>query len=171
LRLHVREVHFAAENVDYVDGTFGYRALHPKFIHRLITRARDQRLAYLAVHNHLSDRTVAFSRIDLESHERGYPALLQISRGMPVGGLVLGEQSAQIEVWTQEGQRLALDDAVVVGDTIQRLTASPRVSTNDSADGVFDRQIRLFGRVGQEQLGKCKVGIIGLGGIGSLVAE
>src|SRR5205807_2703133 len=61
LTLYVREVHLAQEGVDYVRGTYGYRALSPKYIHRLITRARDERLGYLAVHNHGSDREVGFS--------------------------------------------------------------------------------------------------------------
>src|SRR5208283_1446578 len=87
ITLHVREVHLAQECLDYVQGTVGHRALTPKFIHRLITRARDERLVYLAVHNHGSDREVGFSYVDFESHERGYPALLQMARGMAVGAL------------------------------------------------------------------------------------
>ncbi len=171
LTLHVREVHLATENVDYVEGKIGYRALHPKFIHRLITRARDERLAYLAVHNHPSDRSVSFSRIDLESHERGYPALLQIARGMPVGALVVGHRSAQVDVWTTDGQRLELEEAVIVGNTIERLTTSPRRMPDGSSEEIFDRQIRLFGQLGQKRLQECRVGIVGLGGIGSILAE
>jgi hypothetical protein len=91
----IREVHCAIDGSDYVAGTHGYRALAPTFIHRMITRARDNGLAYLAVHNHASDLQVGFSSIDMESHERGYPALLQISRGLPVGALVFGRRSIQ----------------------------------------------------------------------------
>lgn len=170
LTLHVREVHIAREGVDYVEGKIGYRALSPKFIHRLITRARDERLAYLAVHNHGSDREVGFSRIDLESHERGYPALLQIARGMPVGALVFGRRSIQADVWLPDGARLDLDQAVVVGNTLQHFTPSPKQHLVDTADS-YDRQIRMFGKDGQEELANCRVGIIGLGGIGSLIAE
>lgn len=170
LTLHIREVHLAEECVDYVEGKIGYRALSPKFIHRLITRARDERLAYLAVHNHGSDREVDFSRIDLESHERGYPALLQIARGMPVGALVFGHRSMQADVWIPDGLRLELDRAVIVGNTIRQLTPSPNNGRTLAAE-VYDRQIRMFGKAGQEQLAKCRVGVIGLGGIGSLVVE
>lgn len=170
LTLHVREVHLAKEGVDYVEGKIGYRALTPKFIHRLITRARDERLVYLAVHNHGSDREVGFSRIDLESHERGYPALLQIARGMPVGALVFGRRSIQADIWLPDGARLNLDQAVVVGNTLQRFTPSPKRQLVDTAD-TYDRQIRMFGKVGQEELENCRVGIVGLGGIGSLIAE
>lgn len=170
LTLHVREVHLAQGGTDYVEGKIGYRALSPKFIHRLITRARDERLAYLAVHNHGSDQEVGFSSIDFDSHERGYPALLQIARGMPVGALVFGRRSIQADVWLPNGTRLELDHAVVVGNTIQRLTPSPKRDRADTAV-TYERQIRMFGKVGQTELEHCRVGIIGLGGIGSIVAE
>jgi hypothetical protein len=170
LTLLVREVYPAVEGVDYVEGKFGYRALSPKFIHRLITRARDQRLAYLAVHNHGSDREVGFSGIDLDSHERGYPALLQIARGMPVGALVFGRRSIQADIWVPDGCRLELDHAVVVGTTIKRLTPAPLKHVH-GADDTYERQVRMFGKLGQREIAICRVGIIGLGGGGSLVAE
>ena len=168
--LYVREVHLAEEGIDYVEGKVGFRALTPKFIHRLITRARDERLVYLAVHNHGSDRTVGFSSIDFESHERGYPALLQIARGMPVGALVLGHRSMQADLWMPDGSRRSLSFAVVVGSTILRLTPAPERS-DAVVDKIYDRQIRLFGSAGQAQLANAKVAVIGLGGIGSLVVE
>jgi hypothetical protein len=170
LALLVREVHLAKEGVDYVAGKIGYRALTPTFIHSLITRARDQRLAYLAVHNHHSDREVAFSWIDLESHERGYPALLQIARGMPVGALVFGFRSVQADLWLPSGVRMELDEAVVVGNTISRLKPSPEPGLVEMGE-THDRQIRMFGAAGQSRLAKCRVGVIGLGGIGSLISE
>lgn len=170
ITLHVREVHIAREGIDYVAGKIGYRALAPTFIHRLITRARDERLVYLAAHNHSSDLEVAFSRIDLESHERGYPALLQIAKGMPVGGMVFGRRSIEVDLWLPSGQRLGLDEAVVVGNTIHRLTPSPRRHLLDAVD-THDRQVRMFGQAGQAELARCRVAIIGLGGIGSLLAE
>lgn len=168
--LHVREVHLAEEGTDYVPGKIGYRALAPRFIHRLITRARDERLAYLAVHNHGSDRQVGFSSIDIGSHERGYPALLQIARGMPVGALVFGQRSAQADIWLSNDNRLELDHLAVIGNTIQRLTPAPQWEP-DALSGTYDRQIRMFGKRGQAELAGCRVGIIGLGGIGSMVAE
>jgi molybdopterin/thiamine biosynthesis adenylyltransferase len=166
----VREVHLAKEGTDYVESKIGYRALSAQFIHKMITRARDEKLAYLAVHNHASDQWVGFSNIDLESHKRGYPALLQISRGIPVGALVFGRRSIEADVWLADGRRLGLDQATVVGSTIQRLTPSPRKHLGDTASA-YDRQIKMFGKMGQSELAACRVAILGLGGIGSLVAE
>jgi hypothetical protein len=166
----VREIHLAEEGVDYVEGKVGYRALSPTFIHRLITRARDQQLAYLAVHNHGTDLEVRFSSIDYGSHERGYPALLQIARGMPVGALVFGRRSIQADIWLPGGTRLELHEAIIVGNSIQSLTPSRRRSDLNNSEQ-HDRQIRMFGKAGQARLAECRVGIIGLGGIGSLINE
>lgn len=166
---HVRELHIAYDGSDYVEGKIGYRALNPTFIHRVITRARDEKLAYIAVHNHDSDTRVAFSGIDLDSHELGYPALLQISRGMPVGALVVGHRAAEADMWMPDGRRLRLDELLAVGSSVSHLTAAPRESS--TATETFDRQVRMFGHAGQERLTRCTVAIVGLGGIGSLVAE
>ncbi len=170
LTLLVREVHLAVDGVDYVEGKVGYRALQPRFIHRLITRARDEKLVYLAVHNHASDRQVGFSQIDLDSHDLGYPALLQISRGIPVGALVFGHRSVAADLWISKTARMKIKDAVVVGRTIQRLTPSPR-SGLTSTSMAHERQVRMFGKAGQVELSECRVAVLGLGGIGSLVTE
>ena len=89
LRLVARELHLAKDRLDYVPGKRGYRMLKAEFIQSKILRARDRRLAYLAIHNHGGTDSVGFSEPDMASHERGYPALLDIARGMPVGALVL----------------------------------------------------------------------------------
>ena len=170
LILHVREIHLAREGVDYVKSEIGYRALAPHFIHQLITRARDERLVYLAVHNHECDQTVGFSVIDMESHERGYPALLQITRGMPVGALVFGRRSIQADIWMPEGARLGIENTTVIGNTVENFTPILKQRVVDSG-GAYDRQIRMFGKAGQADLAMCRVGVIGLGGVGSLVVE
>jgi ThiF family len=170
LSLHVRDVVIAKEGVDYVAGKIGYRALTPQFIHKHIVRARDERLVYIAVHNHESDEFVNFSSIDLHSHETGYPALLQIARGMPVGAMVLGRRSMEVDIWLNPHQRCNLERAVIVGNTLSTLYAAPPNGHLDSV-ATYDRQIRMFGNAGQTRLAAAKVAIVGLGGVGSLVAE
>lgn len=168
-RLTVQNVVCAESERDYVAGKFGYRALDPTFIHRQIVRCRDRRLAYLAVHNHNSDRHVGFSRVDFESHERGYPALRDIGKGVPVGALVFGRRSVAADIWMPDGTRRALGVYRVIGPTIKRLYSEP--SASPDAAPAYDRQIRMFGAAGQALLANSKVAVVGLGGVGSLVAE
>ena len=170
LRLLIQNVHPAEFGTDYVAGRYGYRALTPTFINREILQCRDAGLAYLAVHNHhKSDRHVGFSKIDLESHERGYPALLDIGRDVPVGALVYGQRSVAADIWLPDGSRRSLASYRVIGNDIKRLYSQPCQEHESNAE--HDRQVRMFGAAGQRILQASKVAIVGLGGVGSLVAE
>ena len=169
LRLLIQDVRPAELGTDYVAGRYGYRALTPTFINREILQCRDAGLAYLAVHNHGSDRRVAFSKVDLESHERGYPALLDIGRGIPVGALVYGRRSVAADIWLPDGSRRTLGTYRMIGNDMRRLHSQP--SQGGEPGSEHDRQVRMFGADGQHILQASKVAVVGLGGVGSLVAE
>jgi hypothetical protein len=169
LRLVVREVVPAEDGRDYVRGQIGHRALKPTFIHREIVRCRDERMAYLAVHNHGGLDRVSFSTVDMNSHELGYPALLDIGRGIPVGALVYAPRAVEADVWLPGGRRLALGEYRIIGRSLRRLYPRPRRAAG--ADPAFDRQIRMFGSAGQAVLKTATVAVVGLGGVGSIVAE
>ncbi|WP_073839422.1 ThiF family adenylyltransferase [Micromonospora sp. CB01531] len=167
-RLLARELIIAKDAVDYVPGETGYRALAPSFVRDAALRARDEGLAYLAVHNHFGDVTVGFSRIDLASHERGYPALRQIT-GQVVGGLVFTPQAAAGDLWLPHGSRVDLAEVVIPGGNLIRLRPQP--ARAGTVDLIHDRQARLFGQLGQESLGRMRVAVVGLGGVGSILVE
>ena len=169
LRLTARELHLAIDGKDYVPGRHGYRMLRAQFIQNRILRARDLRLAYLAIHNHGGLHSVGFSSDDMASHERGYPALLDVARGMPVGALVFAEGAVAGDLWLPGRMRATLSHAAVVGG--QRRLLYPAPPRNVERHFIYDRQARLFGDSGQKLLRDCRVGIIGLGGAGSILAE
>ena len=169
LGLVARELHLAKDGVDYVPGRRGYRMLKAEFIQSLILRARDKRLAYLAIHNHGGTDTVGFSGPDMASHERGYPALLDIARGMPVGALVFARSAVAGDLWFPGCHRAPLSEAAIIGHRRQLLFPMPE--RRAAAVGMYERQSRLFGDSGQELLRRTRVGIVGLGGAGSILAE
>lgn len=167
-RLLGRELLLAIDGVGYIDGTTGYRALSAAFVRDAALRARDERLAYIAVHNHLGTTTVGFSTVDLASHERGYPALNQIT-GQLVGAVVFTPQAAAGDLWLPDRTRHELAEVVVPGNNIIRLR--PRPASPALVDPLRDRQARLFGDRGQETFTRLRVAVVGLGGVGSLVVE
>lgn len=169
LRLLGRELLLAQDGVDYVPGQYGHRALTADFVQRAAVRARNDRLAYLAVHCHGGQERVAFSPTDLASHERGYPALRDITR-QPVGALVAAEGALAGDLWLPDGGRGDLVGAVVPGNRITRLYPSPPPAP-DRVDSGWDRQVRLLGNRGQGLLAATTVAIVGLGGVGSILAE
>lgn len=168
-RLLAREVFLAQDGVDYVPGTRGYRALNAKFVAEVSGCCAAQNLCYLAVHCHGGQDEVAFSADDIASHERGYPALLDITKGGPVGALVFAQNAVAGDVWTPGG-RFPLDAMTIVGPRIRKFYPSPQPRPR-TADPIYDRHARLFGDLGQEILSNLKVGIIGLGGGGSLINQ
>jgi hypothetical protein len=170
VRLLVRDLHLAVDGVDYVPGKRGYRMLKAAFISDHVRVCRDERLVYLAVHNHSGRDHVGFSDDDLRSHERGYPALLDIAKGMPVGAIVFAENAIAGDIWLSGEARVVLTGASIVGASLRQLRPAP-VTRPVGHDPMYDRQARLFGDAGQDILARAKIGIIGLGGAGSLLAE
>jgi hypothetical protein len=168
-RLLVRHVFPAVDGRDYVPGTRGYRMLRAEFVRDCVLFCRDEGLAYLAVHNHGPGDSVGFSSIDLESHERGYPALLDVAAGPPVGALVFATAAVAGDIWNRDGSRGKVERLVALGSPNVTLMPKP-LSTRDITPQ-FQRQSLLFGASGQHILERLKVGVIGCGGVGSMLVE
>lgn len=163
-RLLARELFKAVDGVDFVPGRRGYKMLTAGFVSDRIRYCRDEGLSYLAIHNHGGVEEVAFSGPDHRSHERGYPALLDIS-DRPVGALVCAERAIAGDIWTVDRSRRTIRETVIVGRNIRRLYPAPPPPPRQ-ADPTYDRQVRWFGDRGQALLGRLKVGVIGAGGVG-----
>lgn len=169
-RLLGHHVFIARDGRDYVPGNRGYRQLRAEFIADCLAYCRERQLGYLAIHNHGGVDEVAFSSVDLLSHQRGYPALLDILGATPVGGLVFARRACAGDIWFPNGQRLTLDAAQLLGVRSEAL-APRRRAEPDNADARFDRQVKMFGEGGQAKLRSTRVAIIGLGGVGILLVE
>jgi len=170
-RLLVRHYIPAEDGIDYVAGIRGYRHLRGEFVHRCIVFCREQKLIYLAVHNHGGTNRVGFSSVDLASHHRGYPALLDLTQGIPVGALVFATEAAAGDIWWKATDRTPVEEVRVIGHTIERLTPEPQNDESSCSAKTYDRQVLMFGNRGQAQLARARVGVIGAGGAGSLIIE
>ena len=168
-RLLGHRLFLAKDGIDYVPGNQGHRMLTAEFVRGCVLSCAAEELAYLAVHNHGGGDSVEFSPVDLESHRRGYPALVDILDGPPAGALVFAQQAAAGDIWLSSNHQISLDHGAIMGSTLHMLHPSPVV--HRGADPEHDRQVLLFGDQGQELLGKQKIGIIGVGGAGSLINE
>jgi len=168
-RFLARDVVLARDGIDYVAGTRGYRALTTDFIARVSDRCVRENLCYFAVHCHGGKDSVSFSPDDIASHRRGYPALLDITNGGPVGALVFADNAVAGEVWRRGGVK-PLDSLTVIGPNLRHVYPShPKLGHQTIS--LYDRQSRLFGDVGQLALSRARIGIIGLGGVGSLISQ
>lgn len=165
VRLLARELFIARDDIEFIASKRAYRRLSPTFVNERIRHCRDEQLAYLAIHNHSGSTSVGFSEPDLRSHKRGYPALLDIARGVPVGALVLAREALAGDIWTPDGVRRTIGETVIPGRNLRRIYPRPAAAP-PAAAAIDDRQVRIYGAAGQALLARLKVGVIGAGGVG-----
>jgi hypothetical protein len=168
--LLARDVALARDGIDYVPGRHGYRMLLTEFFQPYALQARDEALAYVAIHNHGGRGHVAFSDDDLASQQRGYPALLGLTK-QPVGALVFAEDAVAGNLYFAPGSVRPLKQCTVVGRN-RTVLIEPAESPHDrNSDPIRTRQALLLGDIGVARLRQMRVGVIGAGGVGSIVVE
>jgi hypothetical protein len=162
--LIVREMVFPVES-DYADQSPASAELKPEFVARVTKRAKIAGLALVFVHTHPGELAPQFSRTDDEGERK--LAQFLASRGLQ-----------------QSHAAMVLSDGGICARTLGAFTPMRVVSIGeklivefdpsraaDAPVALFDRQIRAFGTDGQRILQSLRVGIVGLGGTGSIMAQ
>jgi hypothetical protein len=167
--LTVREVHLLAEE-EFPPGKYGYRQFAAQALARVANRGEQEGLALVTAHSHPgSNARTGLSPDDLAGHERLFEHLLDITAAETIAGVAFGEQSAAGELWDRTLARSRLDRVRVIGANLQLLHPEPPLA--QSASERFNRQVRLFGDIGQARLRGLHVAVIGAGGGGSILIE
>jgi ThiF family len=147
-----------------------YRQIIPRAVARAALECDDLGLCLLWAHSHpLSWDRVGFSGDDLRAHRYGHPAMIDMTHGRPVAGLVFGRDAVAGEVWASGEEPARLESVRVVGSRLRRLTPEPIVG--GAAAERFARQVLMFGARGQAILRAMTVVVVGVGGGGSLLVQ
>nr|WP_249798518.1 ThiF family adenylyltransferase [Bradyrhizobium zhengyangense] len=162
-RVLVREVVVPAED-DYTRRSQLEAELRPAFIARWAKIAARTKSSLVFVHSHPGRAAPEFSRIDDAGEEvlahffrHRTPDLQHLALVVSDGGYACR--------YLGSDRHLRL---IAVGDD-RRVLFDPSRS-HDPSD-LYDRQVRAFGRAGQSILQSLRVGIVGLGGTGSLAVQ
>jgi hypothetical protein len=135
-----------------------------------LAEAKRRGHSVIDVHSHpLARRDVAFSHFDLDELPPFAKYVQFKLPGRPFGALVFGRESYLGLAWNGgKPQPLTLR---VVGEALavpSWLSTDPGQIADES---VFDRQIRALGTMAQRRIASLRVGVVGLGGTGSLVVQ
>lgn len=136
------------------------------YLARAVKRAREADQSLILVHTHPFDDQPVFSWVDDRGEALVVPAIAGRAPTGPHGALVLGAGGFQGRLHTEAGLE-AVSEIVEAGPRVTRY--GPRRSL--VLDEIHDRNVRTFGAAGQQLLAEATVGVVGLGGTGSLVAE
>ncbi len=142
----------------------------PQFYNDLVTRCEKTGLHPVIVHSHPMSGAAKYSQSDNYGEAHLLPVLQSLLPDRIVASLVATRDSAN-------GRRFINDE---FKNLIGMRILGPSIKTINFHDGLhkekviehrYDRQVRAFGAPRQRLLSSLKIGIIGLGGTGSIVAE
>jgi molybdopterin/thiamine biosynthesis adenylyltransferase len=140
-------------------------SIDPVAMNRLTRPARDRGWSVFTIHTHPGASEPWFSAADDAGDSRLMPSLHSQIPGAPHGSIVLVD-NGRVAARVFDGDATSRPiDLHVVGRTLATATV-----TDEADERWFARQTLALGARGQAALRRLRVGIIGLGGIGSLVS-
>ena len=148
----------------------GGLVLAPEVQRRILQLAARERLSQVDFHTHPGEgATVTFSGVD-DTNERALASYL--ARHIPgtlYASVVLNARASAARIWTHEhGEPVA---TAISPPDLEGCDVTTPSRHGDVDGGRFDRQVAAFGSEFQRRLGQVKVGLVGLGGLGSVVVE
>lgn len=169
IRLLVRE-NFIVPSESYQAQADLRAVIDPSFIMPILKRARKEGFSLVLTHTHPFADEAEFSIVDDEGERILMPTLFSRTNGAPQGALLLTSNDCNARIWN------APDSPPTHACPVIEVGSDVRLHNQGSGSAVkipnrFDRSVRAFGTEGQTTLAGLCVGIIGLGGLGSIVAE
>ena len=158
----LRPSDFATQEKDYLELTNECRGW-------LIKRAHTLGASLVEVHSHPQSKKIAFSRSDRMGLRETVEHMRWRLNGRPYIAVVVGPCGFDALVWTD-----SLVPGPLAGIRVRTTLYEPANASLDGWDRLgdrFDRNERLFGKVGQENLRNTRVAVIGVGGLGTHVVQ
>ncbi len=155
-----------------VDESVGIR-LTPEGIVHMMNAANAAHTGIVDIHSHIgAGRGVAFSATDIRGHADIVAfALPELRKGCCYGSLVVAGQAMSGMLWeTADGKGVSFDAVRRVG-AVRRTNSDEESPIQIGEPGRYARQVELLGRAGQKLIESTRVGIVGMGGTGSIVAR
>jgi ThiF family/Prokaryotic homologs of the JAB domain len=168
-RLLVREViPVAAEEIDH--SSPAHMQIRQESYLRVIRLAADRKLSFVFVHSHPADVPAHSPQDDVTEAPLFRTAYARIHSEAAVhASIVLSTPERPIgRVWLEDGSTAPVECIRVIGNRFRFVTETAAVPLRLN---YFSRQVLAFGEALQKLLQQLTVGIVGVGGTGSAVAE
>jgi molybdopterin/thiamine biosynthesis adenylyltransferase len=172
-RLLIRDLSIVSEAEALVRAETRF-VISPETLARWLKRARTENLSLVFAHSHPFDKYPRFSVVDDAGEREFMPAVFARASDRRHATLVIGVEGFDARALSSPIETAAIELIDEIGPDVRHY---PRLHQGN-ASGLgprdlerFDRNVRAFGQRGQEALRQLRVGIVGLGGTGSVVAE
>lgn len=155
----------------YVHRLSYHLEIAPSFYNAIVSKCLAEHLTPVIVHSHPGRDDAWYSASDDHGEKRLLGVLGMLLPDRLPASLVLAERTLTGRVLLN-GEFLPLAGLKILGTPIIRFRFDgPNGNTDSKVAERFDRQVRAFGSDSQRILESTKIAVIGVGGIGSLIAE
>ena len=152
----------------------GNASFQPSYFGRAMRIALNRKVGLAFMHSHPSEGWQGMSQADIEA-ERDVLAYPARATGLPLVGLTIGSDgywSARFWRWNNgEMERSWCEKVRVVDSNSYRLHFNDELVRLPERREILRRTFDTWGRESQNTISRLRVGIVGLGSVGSIVAE
>lgn len=168
IRLLIRKV-IPVRIEDIEEQSAVHMKIRPRSFLRVMKAADQEKECFIFVHSHPTGLRHFSSRDDAEEEKLFRTAYVRIAtEGLHASIIFVDSQNSVGRIWFANGTTKSIDLIRVIGNTFRFYFRSLPENINLQ---LFDRQVQAFGEHLQLLLGNLRIGIIGVGGTGSAVAE
>ena len=152
----------------------GNASFQPDYLGRAIRIAREKKVGLAFMHSHPGPGWQGMSPADIEAecNVLAYPAG---ATGLPLLGLTIGGDGYwSARFWERDGKRMRrtwCDKVRVAGPEAYRIDFNDGLAPPPPRRDVLRRTYDTWGQEAQNTISRLRVGIVGLGSVGCIVAE
>ena len=152
----------------------GNASFEPEYLARAMKIAREKRAGLVFMHSHPSPGWQGMSDTDVEA-ERDVLAYPAGATSLPLVGLTIGTDSYwSARFWERESGQMRrhwCEKVRIVGPQSYTIYSNDNIAPPPLRKEVLKRTFDTWGRESQNTIARLKVGIVGLGSVGCIVAE
>ena len=152
----------------------GNASFEPDYLARVINIARTQKAGLAFMHSHPSPgwQDMSYADIEAERDVLAYPAG---ATGLPLVGLTIGTDGYwSARFWERDGREMRrhwCEKVRIVGPQSYKIYFNDDITPPPLRKDILRRTFDTWGRELQNTISRLKVGIVGLGSVGCIVAE
>lgn len=167
----IKKIVIPFENERRVHGNVSF---HPSYFERAVKEARLEKAGLALMHSHVGPGWQGMSIDDIKAELRIAPPV-KGSTGLPLVGLTLAtDHSWSARFWNKVGPRdynkYWCENVRVIGEKLE-VTFADEIIPPPRYRKELDRTISSWGMETQAKIARLKIGIVGAGSVGSIVAE
>ena len=168
-RLIVKEI-IPVQDHEVAESSRAHMIIPSLSFRHVLKRADETKQCFVFVHSHPPEIPYHSEQDNSEERKMFKTTYIRVSTKGVHGSIVISSPTnPQGRVWFEDGTSTLIEVIRTIGKKFRFFSDAIAFSTNNIQ--LFDRQIRAFGSDTQRLLGNLTIGIIGVGGTGSSVAE